>query len=67
MYPTLTLLEGKESSSFVNKPKGTVNTDTLKPTSPDNGLSARVKPGASTKDIVNAWKIAGQKVGRTYN
>jgi len=59
-------LEGKENS-FINKPKGTVNTDTLTPTNSDNQLSSRVKPGASTKDVVNAWKIAGQKVGRTYN
>lgn len=29
--------------------------------------SARVKQGASTKDLVNAWKIAGQKVGREYS
>lgn len=27
-------------------------------------LTARVKQGASTKDLVNAWKIAGQKVGK---
>jgi hypothetical protein len=25
-------------------------------------LSAKVPKGASTKDLVNAWKIAGEKV-----
>lgn len=45
----------------VGKVHSTVNTDFT-----NNGqqteLSARVKQGASTKDLVNAWRIAGEKV-----
>lgn len=29
-----------------------------------SNLSAKIKPGASTKDVLAAWKIAGQKVGK---
>jgi hypothetical protein len=48
--------------SVASKPTGTVNTENLaKPVDPSQ-LSARVKQGATTKDLVNAWKVAGEKV-----
>lgn len=40
---------------------GTINTQSLKGTPPD-ALSAKVPRGASTKDLVRAWKAAGEKV-----
>jgi len=49
----------------VEKSTGTVNTEALE--SAPNGksdLSARVKKGATTKDLVDAWKIAGEKAKR---
>jgi len=41
---------------------GSVNTQALSATPSDSNLSARVPIGASTKDLVRAWKNAGQKV-----
>jgi hypothetical protein len=49
-------------SSVASKPNSSVNTEALGQKSDPNQLSARVKPGATTKDLVNAWKIAGEKV-----
>jgi len=49
----------------VEKSTGTVNTEALE--SAPNGksdLSARVKKGATTKDLVDAWKVAGEKAKR---
>lgn len=55
-------LEGV-SAPIAGKPNSTVNTEALNNTKVDaNQLSARVKQGATTKDLVNAWKIAGEKV-----
>jgi hypothetical protein len=55
-------LEGV-SAPVAGKPNSTVNTEALNNTKVDaNQLSARVKQGATTKDLVNAWKIAGEKV-----
>jgi hypothetical protein len=55
-------LEGT-SAPVAGKPNSTVNTEALNNTKVDaNQLSARVKQGATTKDLVNAWKIAGEKV-----
>jgi len=41
-----------------------VNTSGMGQSQDTSGLTARVRPGASTKEVVNAWKIAGQKVGK---
>jgi hypothetical protein len=42
---------------------GNVNTNALENKSVDNSqLSARVKQGATTKDLAAAWKIAGEKI-----
>ncbi len=49
---------------IISKSKGTINTETMKQNNNQDGLSARVKQGASTKELVNAWKIAGQKIGK---
>lgn len=54
-------LEGV-SAPVVGKPNSSVNTEALNKTVDPNTLSARVKQGATTKDLVNAWKIAGEKV-----
>ena len=56
-------LSGLEKrSQEIEKSSGTVNTEALESTPKDNSeLSARVKQGASTKDLVDAWKTAGEK------
>lgn len=54
----------EKQNSPVNKPNSSINTEALNSTNNNQTLSARVKPGASTKDLVGAWKIAGQKVGK---
>jgi hypothetical protein len=53
-------LEGT-SAPVAGKPNSTVNTETLNQKVDPTQLSARVKQGATTKDLVNAWKIAGEK------
>lgn len=53
-------LEGV-SAPVAGKPNSTVNTEAIGSKTDPNQLSARVKPGATTKDLVNAWKIAGEK------
>ena len=50
--------------SAVGKSSSSINTESLRSTDPNGTLSARVKQGASTKDLVAAWKIAGQKIGK---
>ena len=50
----------------VAKPQSTVNTESLTNQSTDE-LSARVPQGASTKDMLKAWKAAGEKVKRQLN
>ena len=58
----------EKSSQGIEKSSGTVNTEALSSTSKDKlGLSARVKQGASTKDLVDAWKIAGEKAKQASN
>ncbi|MCK9371545.1 hypothetical protein M0R04_16655 [Candidatus Dojkabacteria bacterium] len=68
--PTLVLklagLDNKKTTQVVNKPTSTINTEAFNSQQVDPNLSARVKAGASTKDLLNGWKIAGQKVGKTY-
>lgn len=51
----------KSSSSTPSKSTGSVNTDQFNQTTNTN-LSARVPKGATTRDLVGAWKIAGEKV-----
>lgn len=46
----------------VSKPTSSINTESLNQKVDPSTLSARVKQGATTKDLVNAWKIAGEKV-----
>ena len=56
-------LSGLEGvSTPVGKPTSTVNTEALMGKADTSTLSARVKPGATTKDLISAWKIAGEKV-----
>lgn len=54
----------KPTDQIVTKPAGTINPQSLQPSSVDGTLSARVKTGGATRDLVSAWKIAGQKVGK---
>lgn len=51
----------KKQDTLPGRVQGTVNAETFGE-KPDTELSARLKPGASTKDMVNAWRVAGQKV-----
>lgn len=51
----------KKAPPNVAKPTSSVNTAAIQNTQPQE-LSARVPSGATTKDLTNAWKIAGQKV-----
>lgn len=48
-------------STPVSKSSSSVNTQALTQKVDSSTLSARVKQGATTKDLVNAWKIAGEK------
>lgn len=50
-----------QQSAPVGKITSSVNTESLHQGN-NEPLSARVPQGASTKDMVNAWKIAGEKV-----
>lgn len=52
-------LDGKVTSP--SSTSGTINTQALNET-PTDSTSARVPRGASTKDLVKAWKAAGEKV-----
>lgn len=51
----------KGTVGIASKNSGTVNTQTFN-TDQQQQLSARVPKGASTRDLVSAWKIAGEKV-----
>lgn len=53
-------LDGKPATN-VAKTSSSVNTEALKGT-PNAELSAKVPQGASTKDLVKAWRAAGEKV-----
>lgn len=58
-------LAGFDSKTMASKLNSDVNTEGLpKPTNTD--VSSHVKTGATSRDLVNAWKNAGVKVGRTY-
>ena len=54
-------LAGIKKPVNLGKPTSTVNTQGSF-SQPQGELSAKVPKGASTKDLVNAWKIAGEKV-----
>jgi PIN domain nuclease of toxin-antitoxin system len=54
----------KQVVPVISKPTSTINTAALETNKADPTLSARVKPGASTKDLLSAWKVAGQKIGK---
>lgn len=55
-------LTGKQQAP-VGKVQSTVNTESFSQGNTSE-LSARVPKGATTKDLVNAWRIAGQKIGK---
>ena len=55
-------LAGFESKpTTIGKPSSSINTQALNNTKPTE-LSARVPKGASTKDMLAAWRAAGEKV-----
>lgn len=63
--PTAVLkLAGIESKPSITNPStnGSVNTQALNKNVNDSTKSARVPRGASTKDLVAAWHVAGEKV-----
>ena len=61
--PNLVLrLADLEPNATVAKSSGSVNTEALAANKPPVEASARVPKGASTKDLVSAWKVAGEKV-----
>jgi hypothetical protein len=47
---------------MASKPTGSINTQYMATNQPQQNASARVPKGASTRDLVNAWKVAGDKV-----
>lgn len=55
-------LSSQQISGVASKPSSSVNTEALAANSGTGNLSAKVPKGATTKDLVNAWKIAGEKV-----
>ena len=53
----------EENKATAITSSGNINSDTLENTSTNKSeLSARVKQGATTKDLNAAWKIAGEKI-----
>jgi len=63
----LKLSELAQPGEILNsKPTSSVNTEALRNQVEDTSqLSARVKQGATTKDLAAAWKIAGEKIKQT--
>jgi hypothetical protein len=51
-----------KTETIPTKTSGSVNTETLNSGNSTSNLSARVPKGATTKDLVSAWKAAGEKV-----
>ena len=51
-----------KGSSIPTKSNSSVNTEALRNNQGSQELSARVPKGATTKDLTNAWRIAGEKV-----
>lgn len=56
----------KKQTAIPGKVQGTVNSESFGE-KPNTELSARLKPGASTKDMVNAMKIAREKVIQQFS
>ena len=56
----------KKQETVPGKVQSTVNASAFGD-KPSTDLSARVKPGASSKDLVNAWRVAGEKVKQQFN
>lgn len=54
--------EAKAPTANVAKPNSSVNTEALGQVKTPQTMSARVPKGASTKDLVSAWKVAGEKI-----
>lgn len=54
--------DAKAQASNVVKPTSSVNTEALGQVRTQQTESARVPKGASTKDLVNAWRAAGEKI-----
>ena len=52
--------EGKTTN--VARPTSSVNTEAFSKNKPQAEVSARVPRGASTRDLVSAWKAAGEKI-----
>jgi hypothetical protein len=52
----------KTTQTVPTKSTGSVNTEQFNNSNSSNTLSAKVPKGASTRDLVNAWKAAGEKV-----
>lgn len=50
------------SASTAGHVSSSVNTEALPNVNSGQNLSARVKQGATTKDLVNAWHVAGEKI-----
>jgi len=50
------------TQTSVSKTSSSVNTEAFAANKPRAEVSAKVPKGASTKDLVNAWKAAGEKV-----
>lgn len=51
-----------KTSGIPAKTNSSINTEALNTNQQPQELSARVPKGASTRDLTNAWKIAGEKV-----
>lgn len=57
-------LTKQKGAAPVAKVASSVNTEAFSSQAQPSDLSARVRQGASTKDLMNAWRIAGQKIGK---
>lgn len=56
-------LAGFEAKAInVAKTSSSINTEALAQSKPNAELSAKVPKGASTKDLVHAWRAAGEKI-----
>lgn len=51
-----------KGTQIPGKTNSTINTESFNKVNPAAESSARVPKGASTKDLVNAWRVAGEKV-----
>ena len=58
---------GNTQPSPVSTPQGTVNTQSVGNTQSNANLTSRVPKGATTRDMVSAWKVAGEKIKQTAN